>query len=155
MSDIALDPEIESGQWPSEFSGAWIDVSPDPISGDTVLSLRFNNDHEEGYVLVNTERSLDPPIPDAYVSWRQDGECREIFVHPNYRRRGIGTKLCAYARSYAYNNQNGLVFYAPEKMTDEAKMMYMHISEIYNEPFTDPEYFPRSIAYSYWGGYLV
>lgn len=158
---IVVDENIDSGEWPEEFSGAWAYVCQDLVTLDYLFCLYFDERNTEGEVLEFTQISHEFGLPDAYVSWRMNpelteymGECREIFVHPDHRRSGIGTKLCAWARSYAKNNQN-VVFRAPSKMTPEAQYMFHHIAEIYNEEYTNPIDFPNTIPYGYWGGYLV
>lgn len=153
-SEVVLDESIENGEWPVEFSTAWILVTPDPISGDTLACLNFDDRNIEGTVIESAEREINLPLPQAYVSWKNNGECREIFVHPEYRRRGIGTKLCAWARSYTNKNKN-ITFHAPNSMTVEAKLMYNYISNYYGEPYFEPEDFPKTLPYSYWGGYFV
>ncbi len=154
MSEIILDEGIESGEWPQEFSGAWVAAISDPITTDFICALYFDEINSESTVVEYQSIPPEIGIPDAYVSWKTDGECREIFVHPDYRRRGIGTKLCAWARSYAYNNQ-GLVFKAPPTMTASAQAMLQNVSNVYGEEYTDPESSPPTLPYGYWGGYLV
>jgi GNAT superfamily N-acetyltransferase len=149
-----LDEAMESGQWPQEFEGAWMDITFDNLSGDTVASLYFNATFDSGHINVNEDRLFRSELPSAYVSWMRDGTCREIFVHPDFRRRGIGTMICVFARSYAYQNQ-GLVFSAPGSMTESARLLYSHISDSYGEPFGDPENYPPGVPYAYWGGYFV
>lgn len=154
MSEWAVDPEIESGEWPQEFSGAWMGIINDYISNDTICALYFNNNYPEAHLENYSSIPVDLGLPQAYISWRTNGECREIFVHPDYRRRGIGRKLCAWARYYA-NYSQGLLFTPPAKMTEQAQLMFQNISLVYGEPYTDPEEFPSTIPYGYWGGYLV
>lgn len=151
-NNIALDNDIENGEWPDEFSGAWIYVFYDPITTDVVACLFFDGDFPQGTVIEGYSNPIS--LPAAYISWKQNGECREIFVSEEYRRRGIGTKLCAWARSYTYNNEN-FPFCAPNKMSIDAQLMYQHISSVYDEPYNDPEDFPPNIRFPYWGGYLV
>lgn len=155
MTEIpVLDPEFESGVWPEEFNGGWIEIVDDTISGDTVAVLYFNENNPSGTVTVLNARIFREDIPDAYISWAPNGRCREIFVHPNYRRRGIGTKLCAFARSWAYHNQ-GVVFDSPGSMSHSAKKMYEYVCESYGEEFKEPLPFPEGVPYPYWGGYLI
>lgn len=152
MSEIILDDQIEEGVWPEEFSGAWIDLSFDPITEDTVASLYFDNRFPEGHINIREERYFELPLPQAYISWKPSGECRQIFVNESHRRRGIGTKLCAWARSFCWNQ--GIIFSAPDKMSNDAKLMFNYISEVYGEPYTDPEESSMLRGYGYWG-YLV
>lgn len=152
MSEVILDENIENGEWPNEFSNAWLYVFFDYITSDTVAALFFDNDFNEGTVIEGYSKTLT--IPNAYVSWKTNGECREIFVDPEYRNKGIGSKLCAWARSYCLNNEN-IIFHAPPYMTPDAQQMFQSISNKYGEEYTNPEYFPPTIPYGYWGGYLV
>lgn len=161
MSSISVDEEINSGGWPEEFFGAWIALCNDPVTTDIIACLYFDDLHSESSIINFEGIQYELRLPDAYVSWKNNvefvesrGECREIFVSKNFRRRGIGTKLCAWARSYTYNNED-YIFSAPERMTSGAILMYNNISDIYNEPFIDPEESPLPIPYSYWGGYFV
>ena len=151
MSDIAVIPEIALGEWPEAFSNGWISVFYDEITGDTVACLYFNNIHEESSVIELDARPTE--LPDAYISWVQDGTCKEIYVSRDHRRKGIGTMLCGWARSYLL--QSDVVFHAPQKMTESAQLMFHSISENYGEPYTDPFDAPPTIPYGYWGGYLV
>lgn len=161
MNDIVLDENIENGEWPEEFSGAWMAICNDPVTTDVVCCLFFNQQNLESSLVDFNGIQYELGLPDAYISWKnnlefieQMGECREIFVSKNFRRRGIGTKLCAWARSYTYNNES-YVFRAPNRMTYGAKSMYQNISNIYSEPFDDPMESEIPIPYSYWGGYFV
>lgn len=154
MDNIVVDEQIENGEWPQEFNGAWVAVCHDAITTDTVASLFFDDIHNSGDIIEWEYIDISMRLPDAYVSWREDGVCREIFVSKDYRRRGIGSKLCAWARSYTVLNSEN-IFSPPQKMTLEAQMMYRSLSNNYGEPYNDPEDFPPTIPYSYWGGYLV
>ena len=161
MTEIITDQYIDNNVWPEEFSSGWIAVYNDYITLDVVSCLYFDDTNPEGTVLEFYGIQKDIRMPDAYISWKNNleypekiGECREIFVSRDFRRRGIGTKLCAWARSYAYNS-SGIIFKAPPRMTIDAQSMYSHISNIYGEPYNDPEDFPPNIPYSYWGGYIV
>lgn len=158
---IVQDESIVQGQWPEEFSGAWAYLCDDPITLDTLFCLYFDEQNSEGSVLTFSSIPYDIGLPDAYVSWRMNedrpsnmGECREIYVSENFRRRGIGTKLCAWARYYAKNNQD-VVFRAPQSMSQSAQLMFHHIADVYNEEYTDSTDFPDTVPYGYWGGYLV
>jgi GNAT superfamily N-acetyltransferase len=161
MNDIIVDSDIESGSWPEAFEGAWGLVFNDVITLDSVFCVFFDSDNDSGTILEYPSIPLHIRIPDAYVSWRmnpqepeRNGECREIFVGDDFRRRGVGTKLCAWARSYAKNNQN-VLFRAPSRMTPAAQSMFESISDIYGEEYTNPEEFPPTIPYSYWGGKIL
>lgn len=149
---VILDSNIENGQWPPAFSGGWAYVFYHSVTSDTVVSFYKDNDFPEGTIIIGYDQPLS--IPQAYVSWQSNGECREIFVMPEYRNQGIGTALCAFARSYAYNNE-GVIFRAPDKMTLSARAMLQNVCNIYGEEYTNPEEFPPTIPYGYWGGYLV
>jgi GNAT superfamily N-acetyltransferase len=151
MSEIIVDSSIESGKWPVEFSDGWLYVYYDYVTLDTVLCLFFDDDFPEGTIIEGYNPTIE--IPSAYVSWRQNGICRDIFVHPDFRRRGIGSKLCAYARSYLL--KEGKVFDAPPTMSAAADGMYESISSVYGEPYSEPNVVPHPIPYGYWGGYLV
>lgn len=149
---VILDSNIEDGGWPPEFAGGWAYIFYHDITTDTILCLFKDNDFPEGSVIEGVGESIS--LPQAYVSWKANGVCREIFVMPEYRNQGIGTALCAYARSYAYKTQN-VVFSAPPKMTKSAQGMLQNVCNIYGEQYTNPEDFPPTIPYGYWGGYLV
>lgn len=149
---VILDSNIEGGGWPPEFAGGWAYIFYHDITTDTVLCLFKDNDFPEGTVIEGYGHSIT--LPQAYVSWRTNGECREIYVKPEYRSAGLGTALCAYARSYAYKN-NGVVFSAPSRMTISAQGMLQNICNVYGEEYTNPEDFPPTFPYGYWGGYLV
>jgi GNAT superfamily N-acetyltransferase len=146
MDDIVLDSDIESGAWPNQFNNSWANIFQDDISEDTILCLYFNEENEYG--TINELGKLEE-LPDAYVSWDRNGICTQLFVKKQLRRKGIGTALCAYARSYAYSN--GIIFSAPQKMSINAKMMYESICEKYGEPDTYPEELGETPAYGYWG----
>lgn len=149
-SDPIVDAFIDSGGWPTAFSGAWIEVSPDYISGTTVASLFFDGRHPEGTVIELEERSFTEPVPPAYVSWQShDGVCKELFVDTQYRRRGIGSTLCAWARSYCL--RFGLVFSAPTRMSPDAALMFYSLCENYGEEYTNPIEAPVFRGYGYWG----
>ena len=151
MSEVAVDSNIESGIWPDEFSGAWMYIFYDYVTTDTALCLFFDEDFEEGTIIEGYSPSIS--LPKAYVSWKEDGVCRDLFVHPDYRRRGIGNKLCAYARSYLLKENK--IFSAPERMSLAADGMYQYISDVYGEGYSAPVTIPHNIPYGYWGGYLV
>jgi GNAT superfamily N-acetyltransferase len=152
MSEVIVDSEIESGKWPIEFSGAWIEVIYDYLSSTYVASLYFDDRNEEGAVVINPDRIFELPLPQAYISWNLNGVCKEIYVIQDYRGRGIGTKLCAWARSYLL--KHGVLFSAPDKMSIDASAMFQSISTKYGEPFTYPEESGILRGYSHWG-YLV
>lgn len=152
MDSVAIDQDIENNIWPQEFSGAWIEIVWDDVCNDYVASLHFDERNQEGSVIVNPERNFDLPLPRAYVSWRPDGRCKEIFVHQDYQRMGIGTKLCAWARSYLL--KDGIIFHAPTRMSPSASSLFESISIKYGEPYTNPEEASVLRGYSYWG-YLV
>ena len=149
---VIFDENIQNGQWPEEFKDAWIYIFSDSISSDTVMCLFKDNDFPEGTVIEGYNKSI--AFPEAYVSWKTDGVCREIFVYPTHRRMGIGAALCAYARSYAYNSE-GVVFRAPPAMSISAQGMLQNIENKYQEPYTNPEDFPPTVAYGYWGGIIL
>jgi GNAT superfamily N-acetyltransferase len=151
MESIVVDTDIELGEWPQEFSGAWMYIYYDFPTTDTVMCLFFDSDFEEGTVIEGYRPTIQ--IPSAYVSWKEDGVCRDIFVHPDFRRLGVGSKLCAYARSYLLKEDK--VFNAPETMSAAADGMYEKISEVYGEPYHTPNVVSHPIPYGYWGGYLV
>ena len=147
MNDIVLDQNIEDGEWPSPFNNGWLNAFIDKVSGDTVLCLYLNNDFSPETLHESEERP--EALPDSYVSWDRDGNCIEIFVKSELRRRGVGTALCAYARSYALDK--GVIFSAPHKMSLNAKMMYESICDQYGEPYSYPEQLGDTLAYGYWG----
>lgn len=146
---VIVDPAIAAGSWPTEFSGAWIEVSPDPVSGDTVASLFFDERHEGGSVVELADRSFTEPVPAAYVSWMSDGTCRELYVKVEYRRRKIGSMLCAWARSYCL--KSGILFSPPIKMSPDAMLMFQSLCSTYGEEYTGPEEAPVFRGYGYWG----
>lgn len=158
---VIYDEFIENGGWPEEFLGAWIAVCNDPVTTDIVACLYFDDSYPESSVMNFDGIQYELRLPDAYVSWKNNldypdnlGECREVFVSREFRRKGIGTKLCAWARSYTHKNED-YIFYAPKRMTYGAKSMYENISNIYDEPFNDPMESEIPVPYSYWGGYFV
>lgn len=161
MSSIPVDEEINAGLWPEELTPSWILVFNDYPTKDIVACLYFDETNESGSV-VQAEGFVEAlRLPDAYVSWQDNeeypekqGRCREIFVSRDFRRKGIGTFLCAWARSYTLNNFD-YYFIAPDKMTKEAQYMYQYISDAYGEEYNNPEDFPLNIPYSYWGGHFV
>lgn len=152
MSDVIIDKNIENGEWPESLSGSWAYIFYHEITGDTVMACFFDDDFSEGTVIEGY--NITYQIPEAYVSWMPDGKCREIYVQKELRGRGIGTAMCAFARTYLYK-KNGIVFYAPEKMTESAQSMLHKISEEYGEPYSNPENAVLGIPYGYWGGYLI
>jgi GNAT superfamily N-acetyltransferase len=151
MSDlnIVVDSSIEAGVWPAAFAGAWIEVSPDPVSEDTVASLFFDSRNTEGTVIELAERSFTEPLPQAYVSWTKDGACRELYVEEEYRRRAIGSTLCAWARSYCLKYD--VIFSPPIKMSPDAILMFQSLCNTYGEEYTDPQEAPVFRGYGYWG----
>lgn len=151
MENVVVDENIESGIWPNEFNNGWLNIFIDIVSGDTVLCLYFNNDFPYETVHESEERPII--LPDSYVSWDRDGNCIEVFVKPELRRRGVGTALCAYARSYALSK--GIIFSAPHKMSLNAKMMYESICNKYGETYLDPEELGSTLAYGYWGARFI
>lgn len=158
---VVFDSNINAEIWPEQLEGSWIAVCDDPITTDIVACLFFDDTYESGSVINFNGIQKELRLPDAYISWKNNieyqdsiGTCREIFVGRDFRRRGIGTFLCAWARSYTLNNFD-YYFIAPDKMTTDAQYMYQYISNIYGESYNNPEDFPPTIPYSYWGGYFV
>jgi len=154
IDGVIFDEGISNGEWPAAFAGGWVAAFYDEVTTDVVVCLHVDSDHQEGEVLTFPSKPADLALPNAYVSWMQDGTCREIYVHPDYRRRGIGSALCAWARYFAAEKCN-IVFKAPDRMTLEAQAMFQSLSNTYGEPYTDPENFPPTVPYSYWGGYFI
>jgi GNAT superfamily N-acetyltransferase len=149
---VVVDNDIEQGSWPIEFSEAWIEIVYDNICQDYVASLYFDERNPEGTIIENPDRVFELPLPQAYISWKSNGECKEIFVYKDYQRMGIGTKLCAWARSYLLKND--IIFHAPNKMSTDAQGLFEALSIKYGEPYTNPEEAAVLRGYSYWG-YLV
>lgn len=154
MEDVVFDERISNGEWPASFAGGWITAFYDEPSTDIVVALYVDDSNPQGTVMTYPAMPADLPLPAGYVSWMQDGTCREIYVHPDFRRRGIGSALCAWARYFAALKCN-IVFKAPDRMTPEAQAMFRSLSSTYGEPYTDPEDFPVTVPYSYWGGYFI
>lgn len=152
MSNIIIDNDIKNGVWPTALSGSWLYIFYHEITGDTVMACFFDDDFPEGTIIEGY--NITYTIPQAYVSWMPDGKCREIYVQREFRGQGIGTAMCALARTHLYN-KNGIVFHAPQKMTESAQTMLHRISEEYGEPYSNPENAVPSIPYGYWGGYLI
>lgn len=152
MSDVVVDQQVNSGVWPTQFADGWIEVVYDNITCDTVASLHIDDRNLEGTVFVNPDRNFELPLPAAYISWEPNGTCKEIYVGVNYRRQGIGTMMCAWARSYLL--KENIIFSAPSKMSSDASAMFYNICNTYGEQFNNPEDAPILRGYGYWG-YLV
>lgn len=150
MDDIVFEENINSGLWPKEFNGAWINIFTDEISSHTVICLYFDDTYESG--TINNLGKLET-LPNAYVSWDIEGYCCSLFVEEELRRKGIGTMLCAYARTYAFSQ--GVIFKAPRKMTETQMMLYQSIHEKYGEPYNNPDRLYNRMAYGYWGPRIV
>lgn len=146
MTDLIILPELENNNWPAEFEGAWSNII-ESILGNTVFSLYFNNDHEEGTILEDNDYL---ELPDAYISIRSNGEIYEIYVTPPFRRKGIGAMMCAWTRTNFINRD--LIVKAPEFMTDDAKALYNYLSNVYNEPYISPGGVPIFNIYLDFGG---
>lgn len=149
---VIIDENIESGQWPTPLAGAWVYSFYHEITSDTVLAIFFDNDFPEGTIIEGY--NIPSELPHAYISWMPDGTCREIYVKNEYRRQGIGTALCALARTYLYNS-TGQVFIAPSRMTEIAQMMYESVCTKYGETYTESQPMPPLLPYGYWGGYFM
>lgn len=149
---IIIDENIENGEWPTPLAGAWAYSFYHEVTSDTVLAVFFDNDFPEGTIIEGY--NVSSTIPDAYISWMVDGTCREIYVKNEYRRRGMGTALCALARTYLFNTEQK-VFVAPERMTDLAKSMYESVCIKYGETYTESQALPPLLPYGYWGGYFM
>jgi GNAT superfamily N-acetyltransferase len=146
MNEVVTDQYIDSGNFPIQFKQGWLNFFEDETSADRVLCLYLNENNEPGDL---KELGMLEDLPDAYVSWDRNGICVEIFVKLELRRAGIGTALCAYARTHAL--KSGIIFSAPHKMSLNAKMMYESICDQYGEPYSYPEQLGDTLAYGYWG----
>ena len=60
----------------------------------------------------------------SYVELRRVGEIHEIFVHPNYRKRGIGTTLLRKAMEYAKSRKRKIMGLWVGVENYEAKKFY-------------------------------
>lgn len=146
MSDILIVPELENNAWPTEFSGAWANIMISYLN-NTVFSLYFNDKYPEGTIL---EDSNYLELPDAYVSIRPSGEIYEIYVTRPFRRKGIGSMMCAWTRTNFINRD--LVVMAPAYMTDAAQGLYHYINSEYGEPYNNPGPVPIFDVYLDFGG---
>lgn len=146
MSEIVTIPELENNAWPAEFSGAWMNKFINSRNR-FCFGLYFNNKYPEGFIL---EDEQEQELPHAYIIINHDGAILEVFVKKQYRGQKIATMLCGWTRSHLLNN--GIVTFAPDFMTDDAKNLYQYISNIYGEPFVEPEGSPFFIVYSDFNG---
>ena len=146
MSDILIVPELENNAWPTEFSGAWANIMISYLN-NTVFSLYFNDKYPEGTIL---EDSNYLELPDAYVSIRLSGEIYEIYVTRPFRRKGIGSMMCAWTRTNFINRD--LVVMAPAYITDAAQGLYHYINSEYGEPYNNPGPVPIFDVYLDFGG---
>lgn len=129
MNEILTLSELENNAWPEEFSGSWGNIMKSYL-GNTVFSLYFNNNYEEGTINRNNDYL---ELPDAYISISPDGTINEIYVIPPLRRNKIGFMLCAWTRTNFL--KDGIIVTAPKYMTDAAKELYLYINSEYGEPY--------------------
>lgn len=158
MNEIITIPELDNGQWPIEFNNMWMNIFINNLLNHKVFALYSNEDNETGGIVETQETlSINQPydLPDAYISVDlTTGEISEIYVKASHRGRGIGTMLCAFARSYLLNN--GIIVIAPNGMTQSANGLYEYISTTYGEPYSEPLLVPLFQAYSdFSGGWTI
>ena len=146
MTELIVDLNLENNAWPPEFSGAWANIMISYLN-NTVFSLYFNDNYSEGTILEDNNYL---ELPDAYVSIRPSGEIYEIYVTRPFRRKGIGSMMCAWTRTNFINRD--LVVMAPAYMTDAAQGLYHYINSEYGEPYNNPGPVPIFDVYLDFGG---
>jgi GNAT superfamily N-acetyltransferase len=155
---VIVDSNIDSGNWPQEFNNMWMNIFTNKLLNHIIFSLYNNINNESGQIIESEETlSINQPydLPDAYISIDlKTGEISEIYVKSSHRGQGVGTMLCAFARSYLLNN--GIMVIAPNGMTPAANGLFEYISSRYGEPYLEPVFVPLFQAYSdFSGGWTI
>lgn len=148
IKNIVTITELNGGEWPKEFSNAWINKFINSRNR-ICFGLYFNNKYPQGFILENEQEET---LPDAYIVIGSDGLILEVFVKKQYRGNKVATMLCGWTRSYLL--QDGIITAPPQAMTDDARALYSYLSNTYGEPFIDPEGSPFFIVYSDFNGGL-
>jgi len=81
-----------------------------------------------GFLIAELEKPVGSIACDtnwfSYVELRRVGEIHEIFVHPNYRKRGIGSTLLKKAIEYAKSKKREMMGLWVGVENYEAKKFY-------------------------------
>ena len=98
VNEIVVEETMING-WPSNFSGCWINISPeDPLAFDITAELLNDNQHEEG-AIIRSNKKYHPDCV-AIITWQKTGEIKFLWVNDEYRGSKIGYSLGIWLRTY-------------------------------------------------------